>query len=144
MPPEGVDVRRFDLQDDMPDQLKELHRDCFGSPPLEEVAAMSGVVLLYVSGKCAYLAAMVVPPEAEVLYIATAPEDRRQGCAEALFAELGTFARDVYLEVREENTPARALYEHLGFRQIGRRPSYYGPLTDALIYAKHYGEGENR
>lgn len=38
----------------------------------------------------------------------------------------------VYLEVREDNTTAIALYKALGFEQIRRLPAYYGPGKDGL------------
>ena len=41
----------------------------------------------------------------------------------------------VLLEVRESNTPARRLYEKLGFALEGRRPGYYqDPGEDALLF----------
>ena len=43
------------------------------------------------------------------------------------------------LEVRSSNAPARALYEKLGFAQVGRRPNYYrNPKEDALILRKEW------
>ena len=43
----------------------------------------------------------------------------------------------VFLEVRESNAAARALYRKAGFREIGRRKSYYSnPLEDAILYCK--------
>jgi ribosomal-protein-alanine N-acetyltransferase len=31
----------------------------------------------------------------------------------------------VFLEVDEDNEPARRLYQRAGFREVGRRPGYY-------------------
>jgi ribosomal-protein-alanine N-acetyltransferase len=40
----------------------------------------------------------------------------------------------VYLEVRETNAPARALYAAQGFREVGRRAQYYRrPVEDAIV-----------
>jgi ribosomal-protein-alanine N-acetyltransferase len=40
----------------------------------------------------------------------------------------------VYLEVRESNTAARALYGAHGFIEVGRRGQYYRrPVEDAII-----------
>jgi ribosomal-protein-alanine N-acetyltransferase len=41
----------------------------------------------------------------------------------------------VFLEVRESNAAARALYANAGFEQTSRRKSYYAnPLEDAILY----------
>ena len=43
------------------------------------------------------------------------------------------------LEVRVSNDPAIALYEKLGFQQVGRRKNYYrNPKEDALILRKEW------
>jgi ribosomal-protein-alanine N-acetyltransferase len=40
----------------------------------------------------------------------------------------------VFLEVRESNAAARALYARFGFREGGRRRGYYRkPVEDALV-----------
>ena len=58
------------------------------------------------------------------------PPRRGRGLARALLnlhlrrlAGLG--ARAVFLEVDEDNEPARRLYRRAGFREVGRRPGYY-------------------
>lgn len=44
----------------------------------------------------------------------------------------------VFLEVRESNSGARALYEKWGFSVSGRRPCYYhNPPEDAILYTKN-------
>ena len=44
-------------------------------------------------------------------------------------------ASRIFLEVRESNLAARALYENCGFMLSGRRNSYYGsPPEDAILY----------
>ena len=64
--------------------------------------------------------------EAEILSVAVASARRGRGLARALLnlhlrrlAGLG--ARAVFLEVDEDNEPARRLYRRAGFREVGRR-----------------------
>jgi [ribosomal protein S18]-alanine N-acetyltransferase len=75
--------------------------------------------------------------EAEILTLGVTPAARRQGAGRALVeataAEaLARGAKDLFLEVAEDNVAARALYLSLGFAQVGRRARYYGP-RDALV-----------
>ena len=64
--------------------------------------------------------------------------------SEALIAALiaGLKKRESHcltLEVRDSNAPARALYEKLGFLEVGRRKNYYrNPGEDALILRKEW------
>jgi len=69
--------------------------------------------------------------EAEILSIAVAASERGRGLARRLLdlhlrrlAGLGCKA--LFLEVDEDNTPARRLYARAGFREVGRRNAYYG------------------
>jgi len=94
------------------------------------------------TGIIGFVAARQVADEAEILNIAVHRDFRRKGVASALLlAALDKFrsftiAR-VFLELRESNHPARALYEHLGFALSGRRKSYYrDPTEDALCMRK--------
>jgi ribosomal-protein-alanine acetyltransferase len=75
---------------------------------------------------------MVASDEAEILNIAVAPESRRLGVATALIESLNV--PEAFLEVRESNDVARALYEKLGFREAGRREDYYDdPVESAIV-----------
>lgn len=82
--------------------------------------------------------------EAEVLSIATRPQARRRGAARQLMQAALERARTwhierVFLEVAEDNSGARGLYQSLGFTQVGRRKAYYARAgsapKDALIMA---------
>ena len=80
--------------------------------------------------------------EWEIENIVVADMVRQQGLGERLVAELlelvrGRDVQGVFLEVRESNGPARALYSKMGFMEIDRRRSYYrDPEEDALLYRK--------
>jgi len=41
-----------------------------------------------------------------------------------------------WLEVHENNEPARRLYENLGFQQVGQRARYYLDGGSAVLYSK--------
>ena len=78
--------------------------------------------------------------EAEILSVAVASARRGRGLARALLnlhlrrlAGLG--ARAVFLEVDEDNAPARRLYQRAGFREVGRRPGYYQQGRDQAATA---------
>lgn len=79
-----------------------------------------------------YIAWQVVLDEADLLGLAVAAPWRRRGLGRRLLLETMPPAR-LTLEVREDNGPARALYESLGFQRVGRRRHYYGPGVDALL-----------
>jgi ribosomal-protein-alanine N-acetyltransferase len=94
------------------------------------------------SGILGFLVAHHVPPEWELENIVVAPAARRKGIGKRLLNGLLAAAREsnstaVFLEVRDSNTSARALYEKAGFKQTGHRPSYYtSPSEDAILYRK--------
>lgn len=77
--------------------------------------------------------------QGEVQTIAVAPRARRTGLGRtlmrALIAEaIERGAAELFLEVRADNPPARALYESLGFEAIAVRPGYYQPAgVDAVV-----------
>lgn len=89
-----------------------------------------------------FLVASHVGPEWEIENVAVASHSRRRGLGcllvnEFLAAVRQRGAQYVFLEVRESNRAARALYEGAGFVETGCRKSYYsGPLEDAVVYRK--------
>jgi [ribosomal protein S18]-alanine N-acetyltransferase len=77
-----------------------------------------------------FILSRLVSGEAEILSVAVAAGDRSRGLARRLLdlhlrqlAGLGI--RTVFLEVGEDNQPARRLYRRTGFREVGRREGYY-------------------
>lgn len=74
----------------------------------------------------------VASVEAELLLITVAKQHQGRGLGRLLLAsvieQLKGSAWELFLEVRPSNTAALALYESLGFNQLGVRPRYYpGP-----------------
>ena len=127
-------------------RLAELERICFSDPwsPAglrEMISATLTIGLVALSGKTiiGYAIARYAADSGEILNLAVAPEHRREGVAAHLIDALleGLRSRDireVYLEVRESNGPARALYKDKGFTVAGmRRACYRYPTEDALV-----------
>jgi [ribosomal protein S18]-alanine N-acetyltransferase len=84
----------------------------------------------------------IAADEAEILSIAIAAGHRGRGLSrDLLLTHLGHLAgrgvRTVFLEVEENNQPARRLYARAGFSVAGRRERYYrqpgGEHLNALI-----------
>jgi [ribosomal protein S18]-alanine N-acetyltransferase len=80
--------------------------------------------------------------EAEILSIAIDAGHRGRGLSrDLLLTHLGHLAgrgvRRIFLEVEENNVPARRLYERAGFAVVGRRERYYrqddGEQLNALL-----------
>jgi ribosomal-protein-alanine N-acetyltransferase len=84
----------------------------------------------------------IAADEAEILSIAVAEGYRGRGLSrQLLLTHLGHLAgrgvRTVFLEVEENNQPARRLYDRAGFAVAGRRERYYreagGQQLNALV-----------
>ena len=76
--------------------------------------------------------------EAEILSVAVARAWRGRGLARRMLdlhlrRLAGVRLRAVFLEVDEDNQPARRLYARAGFREVGSRPGYYSGGKSALV-----------
>lgn len=87
-----------------------------------------------------FILSRLVQGEAEILSVAVAAARRGRGLARQLvdlhlrrLAGLGI--RTVFLEVGEDNAPARRLYQRTGFREVGRREGYYQDVPGHNIAA---------
>ena len=91
-------------------------------------------------GPQGFVIARAIGEEWEIENIAIAGSARRRGLGTRLLGELLDLARAkcavaVFLEVRESNHAARALYEKWAFLESGRRRRYYkDPEEDAILY----------
>lgn len=77
-----------------------------------------------------YAIVMTVLDEAHLLNISIAKSHQRQGLGRKLLEQVVALAqskqcKDLYLEVRESNQPAIALYESVGFNEMSIRRNYY-------------------
>lgn len=87
-----------------------------------------------------YVAIRRVADEAEILRLTVEPRSRRRGIASQLLAATLHRLRQnatvtCFLEVRDDNSPALALYQKFSFRTLYRRPSYYADGCSALVLA---------
>ena len=132
-------------------QVAELEKQCFSDPWSEKSVASElenplslWLVALEGDTVAGYVGSQTVMGETDMMNVAVSPAYRRRGIAreliQALLRELASQgSHRLTLEVRASNAPARALYESLGFAQVGRRPNYYrNPKEDALILGKEW------
>ena len=133
-----------------PDELAAIYAEAFAGQGRawrrDEFAELlaSPHVILAEDGQ-AFALGRVIGEEAELLTIATAPAAQRSGLGRRVLGALETAlcqrgATRLFLEVAEDNNPARALYAALGFVETGRRTGYYAregqPPVDALLLEK--------
>ena len=90
----------------------------------------------------AYICSRITGSEMSILRIAVAVKWRNSGIAFWLLNRCFEIAvtkgiTSVFLEVRESNNAATALYGKLGFMPVGKRPNYYSETgEDALVFMK--------
>ncbi len=87
-----------------------------------------------------FILSRLASDEAEILSVAIAQGARGRGLAGKLLRlHLRTLAglgvRTVFLEVGEDNVPARRLYAAAGFGEVGRREGYYPGPAGAPVAA---------
>ena len=132
-------------------QIAQLETLCFSEPWSEasvasELSNPLSCWLVAVEGEqvAGYIGSQTVMGESDMMNVAVAPDYRRQGVGEKLILTLVDILKArgshwLMLEVRQSNAPARALYEKLGFAEVGRRKNYYrNPKEDALILRKEW------
>ena len=96
------------------------------------VATQNERVLGYVSLVC-------VLDELSIANIATEPQSRRMGVASRLMEHIICFAKEngftkIFLEVRESNVGAIALYKKFGFLPVGVSKNHYSqPRENAVL-----------
>jgi [ribosomal protein S18]-alanine N-acetyltransferase len=129
--------------------LSELHRACFhrgwGEGEFETLLTERNTLahrLRIRRNIVGFALSRMAADEAEILSIAVSAPHRGRGLSRTLLlTHLGHLAghgvRTVFLEVEENNEPARRLYERAGFGIVGRRERYYqqpdGEQLNALL-----------
>lgn len=146
-------MKDFEIKTFTPEHIPEaavIERLCFSEPWSENA-------LLYMCSGNAFAVALTdkengrlaayggvqyILDEGNIVNIATHPDYRRRGLATAVMHELEARLREkgvvcVFLEVRQSNTPARALYEKEGYAPCRIIKNYYRfPAEDAVEMMK--------
>lgn len=106
----------------------------------QQIRQKGSIYFVAVADDCVvgYIGGRVVLDEAELYRVAVLPELRGRGFGEKLVqtfvercGELG--AKNIFLEVREDNAVAQKTYASVGFEKIGQRKNYYGNGMDAVL-----------
>ena len=144
-------MKILDMNESHVAAVAELERLCFSAPWSEnairsELTNPLSLWLVAVENDrvVGYVGSQTVLDEADMMNVAVSPDARQKGVGNALVTALAdrlkaNAVRCLTLEVRASNEPAKALYQKLGFIQVGRRPNYYrNPREDALILRKEW------
>ncbi|MES2601748.1 MAG: ribosomal protein S18-alanine N-acetyltransferase [Pseudomonadota bacterium] len=128
-------------------RLSQLHRASFhrgwGTDEFEQILIERNALAhrLRLGGSTiGFIVSRTAADEAEILSVAVAQKHRGHGFSRDLLrTHLGHLAglglKTVFLEVEENNRPARALYERAGFRVVGRRERYYKDASGEQLNA---------
>jgi ribosomal-protein-alanine N-acetyltransferase len=115
----------------------DLFRDCLKAGYSCWVCEEQGKVLAYSLLSMAFV-------EAHILNISVDPEEQNQGIGRKMLEHLIDIAtgraETIFLEVRPSNVAAIALYNNMGFNEIGIRKGYYpseNGREDAIMLALH-------
>ncbi len=126
----------------MLDTIANLHQLCFPHKPwtANDFADLKKSGCEIIASQNGFIVYRVTLDEAEIITIGVHPDSRNAGIASAMLGivenELKKSGiKNIFLEVAENNTPARRLYESNGFVQIGIRPKYYDGV-DAIMMKK--------
>jgi len=126
----------------MYEEIAHLHQLCFPNRPwtATDFADLKKSGCDIIASQNGFIVYRHTLDEAEIITIGVAPSARRVGIAAAMLAivendlkKLGV--KKIFLEVAENNAPARKLYESNGYVQIGVRPKYYDGI-DAIMMEK--------
>ena len=139
----------FRLTTDWLDELCRIEHEAFSDPWSIEMLReeLCNPLSIYIGIRegdklLGYAGMQIILDEGHIHNVAVSHDFRRQGIARRLTDRLLEIAEEhvlsvMFLEVRESNTAAIALYESLGFDTVGHRQSYYrNPQENALLMTK--------
>ena len=122
--------------------IAELHQLCFPHKPwsADDFADLKKSGCEIIASQNGFIVYHATLDEAEIITIGVHPDARNTGIASAMLGIIEgelkkSGIKSIFLEVAENNTPARRLYESNGYTQIGIRPKYYDGI-DAIMMKK--------
>lgn len=126
--------------------LARLHAEAFvegwNAAALGALMAMPGALALLAADPdgqpAGFLLARLAADEVEIITLAVRPRLRRLRVASALLDAMHSHmaakgGRQAFLEVAAGNAGAQALYGRFGYREVGRRPGYYGAGREEAV-----------
>lgn len=126
----------------MLNNLADLHAKCFPHKPwtADDFADLKKSGCEIIASQNGFIVWRTVADEAEIISIGVAPDTRRAGIAAAMLGIMENELKkngikSIFLEVAEDNLPARQLYKNNGYNEIGIRPKYYDGI-DAIMMKK--------
>ncbi|HFU3966858.1 TPA: ribosomal protein S18-alanine N-acetyltransferase [Streptococcus suis] len=144
-----IEIKHYDGQENLAEAVLAVMESVYETSPwtLEQIASSmsSQDEAYYLAYKgqelVGFLAVQTVLDEMEILQIAVKADFQRLGIASQLMAAVMDWEGDIFLEVRESNSAAQALYIRKHFTKIGKRKDYYRhPVEDAVIMKRERDE----
>ena len=126
----------------MINELANLHAKCFPHKPwtAADFADLKKSGCEIIASQNGFIVYRQTLDEAELITIGVAPDARRGGIAAAMLGIMEgelkkNGVKSIFLEVAQDNTPARNLYQQNGYKEIGVLPKYYDGV-DAVMMKK--------
>lgn len=144
-----IEIKHYDGQENLAESILEVMQSVYEQSPwtLEQIASSMAsqdedYYLAYEGQELVgFLAVQTVLDEMEILQIAVRADFQRLGIASQLMAAVMDWEGDIFLEVRESNRAAHALYTRQHFTKIGKRKEYYRhPVEDAVMMKRERDE----
>ncbi|HEM2803795.1 TPA: ribosomal protein S18-alanine N-acetyltransferase [Streptococcus suis] len=144
-----IEIKHYDGQENLAEAVLAIMQSVYEQSPwtLEQIASSmtsqdEDYYLAYKGQELVgFLAVQTVLDEMEILQIAVKADFQRMGIASQLMAAVMDWEGDIFLEVRESNSAAQALYTRQHFTKIGKRKDYYrNPVEDAVIMKRERDE----
>ncbi|HFI0702606.1 TPA: ribosomal protein S18-alanine N-acetyltransferase [Streptococcus suis] len=144
-----IEIKHYDGQENLAEAVLAVMQSVYDQSPwtLEQIASSMAsqdedYYLAYEGQELVgFLAVQTVLDEMEILQIAVRADFQRLGIASQLMAAVMGWDGDIFLEVRESNSAAQALYTRQHFTKIGKRKDYYRhPVEDAVLMKRERDE----